>query len=224
MIQRRFTFNPPGYKIDKTMNFTDIFVGALYEYYKNEDVRTFGHAAVVPYATKFFEENTAEGLNPAEIVEISLKNGNSPFIPGSSLLSTNLERVFGIKREQLARDFLDIRQRRKGREYLSQLEKGMDFSKFLELSGMDLESLIKLVEQNSFASKLSMENLMGITYQDNGPKEFAINHWEYTRAFAQILTGALNASAQMGHKPLIRVPTFEGRSPNYFNNTRLNYL
>ena len=53
-------FNTPGYKIDKTTNFTDIFMGALYEYYKNEKVRIFGHAEVVPYATKFFEENTAD--------------------------------------------------------------------------------------------------------------------------------------------------------------------
>ncbi len=74
------------------------------------------------------------------------------------------------------------------------------------------------VEQEK--NRIIFNKYAGVITQDS--EAFMLSSDNFQRGFAQVLTGGLEASIEMGLEDVFRVPSFANRAPNYFDEVVLN--
>ena len=228
-------------QIDEETDFTYIFGGALLEHLKEaerEDLQpVFFHAGLFPNAVKFFLERTKKGVNPTSILEKALR-GTGPFIPGCSVISSVIYDLMRLYYHDGVDEALEVKGY--GTGSITNPRERIEAAK--KHSGKSLEELFRLKHSDDFLSKLLVDNYFRIVYPgidntrhfEDDPKtgksvlrsslEFGLSAGDYERAFAQVLTGGIEASAELGYSGLLRVPSFADRNPNYFDEVPLSHV
>src|SRR3989344_3280038 len=137
-------------RIDEDTGFTDLFSNALL-YYKQrvKHHRDFTHARLVPHAIDFFKERTVDTTSPVRVLEKALQS-NSPFVPGSSIVSTPWEDFFGMH-------YLDEPKEERG--VLLPLNQIDEPIKFLGQRGLhELKGSYNLLHRLSWNNTMTIEN------------------------------------------------------------------
>lgn len=190
--------------VDEGTSFTDIFSNIVLGYAETKSLMSYSHASLVPYATAFFKKKTDVTTSPVKVIEKALA-GSSPFIPGSSFVSIPWENFLNLY-------YADQPQQRGSRLVpLSYRGKLIDAS---ENGLYELKGRHRTLEQ-LMSSRILIKN---------ESVEVGMNNFDYDRAFAQVLVGALEASVQLGNENVLRIPSFANREPNYFDDVSLDYV
>ena len=225
--------------IDETTDFTDIFEGAVLGYLREADkeeiTMTFSHAGLFPYAVEFFKARTKSGINPTSMLEKALM-GTGPFIPGCSVISSPIWDFMRLHYQEGIDEALEV-------AGLTQSHKDLsvrDLDRALRHAHRDTEDLFRVKHQNDFFFRL-LNNSINVTYPElisetrfeedyqtgkrtQLPLRFSLSAMDYQRAFAQVLTGSIEASMEMGFPGILRVPSFARRGPNHFDEVPLDYV
>lgn len=205
-------------KIDIDTNFTDIFGGILLDRLKKGGDNYFFHAHLFSYAVDFFKERTEKGASPVRVLEKSLM-GNGTFIPGCSIISTPIRDIYNINNFTFLEKL--VREVPSGKLYeLLLKEKSSDeLFEYVRNQGW-LQRFLneKMSDSFDFAHVFSIVNL------DDESKSVGLDHGDFERGFAQVLTGGLEASIQMGYEDVLRIPSFNNRSPNFLNELKMHYI
>ena len=208
-------------QIDENTSFTEIMGGVLLDY-KDSNIPSFSHAALLPYAVRFFRERTPEDKSPISILEASLQ-GTGPLIPGCSVLSIPyfdfMNFRFKTDEEKMELFKMDYPRNRNLPTFHDVKERNI-FHKIPELYKAELEE--SLMMRELFKQRFFITN--GEKDEEDNKIGINLSHASYSRGFSQVLTGCLEASIERGQEDVLRIPSFANREPNYFNEVRLNYF
>ena len=205
-------------QINTDTDFTDIFGGILLDRLRKKGDNYFFHSHLFPYAVDFFKKRTEKGTSPVKILEKSLQ-GIGPFIPGGSILSTPISAIYKFRNFRFLEDL--VREVPSGKLFdLLLKEQGVD--ELLE-SSMNQDWIINLLNEK-MRRDFDFTHLFSIVNSGDESSFVSLNHGNFERGFAQVLTGGLEASIQMGYEDVLRIPSFNSRSPNFLNELEMDYI